>query len=248
MENRGCKNSKIQVGCFYRALAVKEEEEGGVDEEFKRACGKGRVLIMVDFNLPGIEWVQEQGKGRADEDFLVFVQDCFLTQFVEKPMRRSAVLDPLLNHNPNMMEEVEVGEHLGASDCNLVCAKTLLRVRVQDSRVRLLDFRKANLKGMRSELGYADLVKLTGQSASEKWETFKDQRCGVQIKYIPMRCKTGGGKRPGWLSSEIRNTIKEKQKAFTRFNITGLELDLYHYWSKWRQVKKITWQAKREYK
>ena len=69
----------------------------------------------------------------------------------------------------------------------------------------------------------------------------------VQCKHIPMRCKTRSRKRPGWLSSEIRNTIKEKQKAFIRFKITGLELDLCHYRSKQRQVKKITQQAKREY-
>ena len=48
-----CKNSKILVGCFYRAPVVKEEEEGGVHDEVKRACGRGRVLIMGDFNLPG---------------------------------------------------------------------------------------------------------------------------------------------------------------------------------------------------
>ena len=41
---------------------------------------------------------------------------------------------------------MEVGEHLGASDHNIVCAKILLRVRVQESRVRPLDFRKANLE------------------------------------------------------------------------------------------------------
>ena len=87
VEISDCKNSKIPVGCFYKAPDVKEEEEGGVHEEFKRACGKGRVLIMGDFNLPGIDWVEGQGKGRADEDFLVLFQDCFLTQFVDKPMR-----------------------------------------------------------------------------------------------------------------------------------------------------------------
>ena len=156
---------------------MNEEEEGGVHEEFKRACGEGKVLIMGDFNLPWIDWVQEQGKGRADEDFLVLVQDCFLTQFVDKPTRGSAVLD-LLSNDPNMVEEVEVGERLGASDHNVVCANILLRVRVQDSRVRLLDFRKANFEGMRRELGDVDWKTLTpGQSASEKWETFKDQMC-----------------------------------------------------------------------
>ena len=65
----------------------------------------------------------------------------------------------------------------------------------------------------------------TGQSASEKWETFEDQMCRVQSKYIPMRCKTRSRKRSGWLSSEIRNAIKENQKAFLRFKIPGLELD-----------------------
>ena len=74
----------------------------------------------------------------------------------------------------------------------------------------------------------------TGQSASEKWETFKDQICREQSKFIPMRCKIRSRKRPGCLSSEIRNAIKEKQKAFIRFEITGPELDLYHYRSKQR--------------
>ena len=49
------------------------------------------------------------------------------------------------------------------------------------------------------------------------------------------------------MSSEIRNAMKEKKKAFVRFKIPGLELDLYHYRSKQRQVKKITRQAKRGY-
>ena len=57
-----------------------------------------------------------------------------------------------------------------------LCVQRLLRVRVQDSRVRLLNFRKANLEGMKRELGDVDWETLTtGQSASEKWETFKEQ-------------------------------------------------------------------------
>ena len=90
---------------------MKEEEEGGVYEECKRACGEGRVLIVGDFKLPGIDWMKEQGKGRADEDFLDLVQDCFLTHFGDKPTRGSAVFDLLLSDEPNMVEEVEVVEY-----------------------------------------------------------------------------------------------------------------------------------------
>ena len=76
---------------------------------------------------------------------------------------------------------------------------------------------------MRRELGDVDWeTPTTGQSASEKWETFKEQLCRVLSMYISMRCKTRSRKRPGWLSRAIRNAIKEKQKAFMRFKITGL--------------------------
>ena len=45
---------------------MKEQEEGRLHEEFKRPYGKGRVLILGDFNFPGIDWVQDQGgKGRV---------------------------------------------------------------------------------------------------------------------------------------------------------------------------------------
>ena len=64
---------------------------------------------MGDFNLPGIHWVQEQGKGRTDRIFLDQVQDCFLIQLVQKPMMGSGVLDLFLSNDPNIMEEVEIG-------------------------------------------------------------------------------------------------------------------------------------------
>ena len=112
---------------------------------------------------------------------------------------------------------MEVGEHLGANDHNIVCAKIMLRVRVQDSRVRLLDFRKANLEGTRREMSDVDWETLTtGQS--EKWETFKDQMCRVQSKYIPMRCKTRNRKRPRWLSSEIGTLLRRSRR-----NLLGLK-------------------------
>ena len=108
-----------------------------------------------------------------------------------------------------------------------MCAKILFGVRVQESKVRLFDFRKANFEGMRRELGDVDWETLTTeQSASEKWETLKDQMCRVQCKYIPMRCKTRIRKRPGWLSRDIRNAIKEKQKVFIRFKTRSEYFDI----------------------
>ena len=77
------------------------------------------------------------------------------------------MFDLLLSNDPNMVEEVEVKEHLESSDHYIACAKILLSVKVQDSRGRLLDFRKANFEGMKRELGDVDWETLTtGQSSS----------------------------------------------------------------------------------
>ena len=47
-------------------------------------------------------------------------------------MRMCAVLDLVLSNDPNMVEEVEVGEHLGTRDHNIGSKTRLLRCQVQD--------------------------------------------------------------------------------------------------------------------
>ena len=78
-------------------------------------------MIIGDFILPGIDWVQEQGKGRAEEESLDRAQDWFLIQFVDNSMRR--VLDLSLCINLNMVGKVEVEQHLWTSDQNMVCVR-----------------------------------------------------------------------------------------------------------------------------
>ena len=106
-------------------------------------------------------------------------------------------MDLLLSDDPNV---VEVGEYLGSSDHNIVYARNLLRVRVQDCRVRLLDLRKTNLKGMRRELGDEEWERLTIGLG----EMGKLHGANVQSKYILMRCKMRR-KRSEWSSSKIKN-------------------------------------------
>ena len=104
-------------------------------------------MLGIDWVTPSSDRRDRFGKGRADEDFPNLVQDFFLTQFVDKPTRGSTVLDLLLSDDPNMAEEVEVGEHLGASDHNIVCVKILFRVRVQYNKSRANRFQEGKPRG-----------------------------------------------------------------------------------------------------
>ena len=42
-----CKNSKVLVGCFYRAPGVREEQERGGSEPFRKTCAKRTVLMIT---------------------------------------------------------------------------------------------------------------------------------------------------------------------------------------------------------
>ena len=77
----------------------------------------------------------------------------------------------------------------------------------------MLDFRNANFEGTRRELGALDWEnQMSGQCASEKRASFKEQLCSVQSRRIPLRRKGRGRKRPGGrrrMSKDIRIVIND---------------------------------------
>ena len=62
------------------------------------------VLIMRDFNFPGINWVTLEADVTGSK-FLDFTQDCFLIQHVLKPTRYDNILDLVLSSEENMVED-----------------------------------------------------------------------------------------------------------------------------------------------
>ena len=88
---------------------VREEEEGRLQEEFRKACDMRIVLIMGNFNLPGYigsmnrKWAEQMRIFPSSSPGLLFNPVC------EKPTRGSTALDLLFSNDPYMVEEVEVG-------------------------------------------------------------------------------------------------------------------------------------------
>ena len=77
------------------------------------------VLIMGDFNFPGINWVTLEADVTGSK-FLDLTQDYFLIQHVLKPTRYDNILDLVLSSKENMVEELLVLEHLANSDHNII--------------------------------------------------------------------------------------------------------------------------------
>jgi len=65
------------------------------------------VVIMGDFNYPGINW-QTLDCDASSVNFLEIVQDTFLVQHVLSPTRGDNVLDLVLSSEEGMIKELEV--------------------------------------------------------------------------------------------------------------------------------------------
>jgi hypothetical protein len=79
----------------------------------------GSVMIMGDFNYPGINWESLD----CDSSSLAFrdlVLDNYLYQHVRQPTRMNNILDLVISSNASLVNDVRVLEHLGNGDHNII--------------------------------------------------------------------------------------------------------------------------------
>ena len=105
--------------------------------------GRVMVLIIGDFNFPGINWVALDADLTGSK-FLDLTQDCFLIQHVLKPTRYDNILDLVLSSEGNMVEDLFVLEHLANSDHNIITWKTTCETVININFGKTFVFHKAD--------------------------------------------------------------------------------------------------------
>jgi len=112
------------------------------------------------------------------------------------------MLDLLVANAGELIGDVKVGGSLGCSDRALV-EFTVLRDKGQaKSKVRTLNFKKANFHLFKELVRRTPLeAALRDRGAEQSWQIFKDAFHRAQELSVP-RCKESGkgGQRPAWLS------------------------------------------------
>ena len=79
---------------------------------------------MGDFNYPKINWdtLDCDSSSTAFRDLIL---DNYLYQHVRQPTRENNILDLVISSNVNMVNDVQVLEHLGNSDHNILLWKSI---------------------------------------------------------------------------------------------------------------------------
>jgi len=113
------------------------------------------------------------------------------------------------------VEDVKVGGRLGCTDHEMVNFRILHGGIRAISRIKTLDFRRANF-GLFEELleGIQWAKALKGRGVQKCLSPFKHHFLHAQERCIPLRKKSSkGGRRPAWMSMELLAEIRWKRKV-----------------------------------
>ena len=81
---------------------------------------KEECILMGDFKHRHIQWKSLESSGGEDQQFLLFIQDSFLTQHMLEPTREENVLDLILSSQNVLVDNVKIHEPLGNGDHNQI--------------------------------------------------------------------------------------------------------------------------------
>jgi len=199
---------------------------------------------MGDFNHPDISWEDHRARHIQSRRFLQSIDDNFLMQVVEEPTRKGTLLDLVLTNKEGLVEDVKVGDRLSCSDHEMVEFRILSGGSRAISRIKPLDFRRANFDLFKELLGGIPWDRaLEGRGVQELWLLFKNHFLHAQERCIPLSKKSSkGGRRPAWMSKELLAEIRWKRK------VHGMWKEGQATWEEYRNVVRACRDAMRKAK
>ncbi|GAB0209349.1 hypothetical protein GRJ2_003400600 [Grus japonensis] len=161
-------------------------------------------------------WRDNTAGHKQSRKFLECINDNFLLQVIEEPMRRGAMLHLVLTNKEGLVGNVKLKGSLGCSDHKMVEFKILRAARRVHSKLTTLDFRRADFGLSRDLLGRVPWDKAPeGRGAQASWLVFKDHLLQGQEGCIPTKRKSGKNtKRPAWMNKELLGKVKHKKEAY----------------------------------
>ena len=128
------------VGVCYNPPDQGDRVDEAVYRQIGAASRSQALVLMGDFNHPNICWRHNAAEHKQSRKFLECVDDNFLLQVTEEPMRRGAMLDFILTNKEGLVGDIKLKGSLGCSDHEMV-AFSILRVA---RRACTLDFSRAD--------------------------------------------------------------------------------------------------------
>ena len=247
---------KILVGSIYRSTSSTPENDTlllkKIDQAYEIA-GDNRLLLLGDFNVPGIDWKDKdlkRGATRIDELMLDVTNDCFLHQHVKEDTRfmneQSSTLDLVFTKEERDVRNVELQPPLVGSDHAIVMGDfvTEWKSRVIQKSRKL--FHKGDYKSINDGLVSIDWdVEFESKSVETNMDFLGSKLEALVEDHIPM--STPKDYNAPWMNQSLGKIWRNKYKAWNRYSQHKSFERQQAYRNRAKLFKKRARQAKRLY-
>jgi len=193
-EHVWCSIGYLLVGVCYRStnLAIAGHDDEANLKKLLLEVSSKHVLIMGDFNYPGVDWSScsvTSNCSSGTTDFVQTVENCFYTQNVLHPTRGDAIglLDLILSSDPDLVSNVQIMASLGTSDHNMITFTVQHKHDVVTNDRVVRDYHKGNYDSIRNELKNVDWNHMLSSDMEDSWSRFKQLLLELEYKYIPVK-------------------------------------------------------------
>lgn len=240
-----CGKDKTLLGICYRPPNSNDKVNDGLIEILE-AVSSENVLVMGDFNFPGINWEIQSASGTHCSKFLECIQDCFLYQHVGVATRGDNILDLVLSSEQNMVENLEVKEPFGDSDHCVIKWDTVVEGCMMQENKLYFDYFKADYQQIRAAAQNIDFKSNEkGENVEQDWQDFRAKLENLRDTYVQQR--KFKIRKEKWVNREVMRCRRAKNKAWKRHKKVKTERSYDVYKTKLRKSVKTNRKAKENF-
>ena len=238
----------LLIGCVYRSPNSTNENTAALLSLVRGLPQRKytHLLMMGDFNYPGIDWSSYSTNNADAQEFLDSCQDSYLYQHILLPTRgrlghNPSLLDLIFTNEEEMVENIELESPLGKSDHACIVFDFRIEANKKDIIRTFFMYDRADYNSMRLNLASGDWVQNLDQISDidDMYNTFLDQYNSACTTYIPRRnAKQNLRRAPGVTSAEVK-IIRRKNRAWTRYMETRSQEKYKEYTRLRNKVKSI---------
>ena len=157
-------------------------------------AGPNRLLLMGDFNVKEINWVENEAEGSINSQAFKFyecIKDCFLHQHVLVPTRfrgdQRSTLDLIFTKEEEDVKNIEVIQPLGKSDHGIVVFDFICEWKPNSIFIPRRMYHKGDYVKMAKLLNEVDWeTEFEGKCIQQKWNYFKAKLEEISDLCIPL--------------------------------------------------------------
>ena len=124
-----------------------------------------------------------------------------------------------MTREPHVVSNVEVMEHLGNSDHNMVTFSVHHVQETLDSMTLFHDYCKGVYQSIRKELADIDWNIFMSQYMINCWSKFRDLLLDLQQRFMPLKKvrKIGHKRKPIWMTNKALRSVDRKSKVYKKY-------------------------------